>query len=676
MQRNLGRHIQDLERHQTEEPSTDRDMEYNLQPIESAEAENANDFEDFEHGRFEDHQQTENRSGSDNSESFNDDNMTEDIDLQCYVRPEFSSGDESIGSDNDDADETVITQSLHDWAVTYQIPVTALRDLLKILIPVLPNLPKDPRTLMKTPTQYNIIRVCGGEYYHFGLLNGITNKIKNYCSYLPESFCFELQLNIDGLPLFKSTSQQFWPILGMIRNVNCEPFVIGLYSGVKKPSNVREYLSRFIDEYNLLHTNGFELESKRWNIKMHSVICDTPARAFVKCVKSYSGYHGCDKCEQRGSWMGKMTYPEMNANLRTDHSFRRKSDEGHHIGDSPFLEARIGMVSNFPLDYMHLVCLGVMKRILLMWIKGPLCSRVGPRVVDAISDALIALKGKIPCEFARKPRSLSEIDRWKATEHRQFLLYTGPVVLKHLIHTNMYNNFMLFSVAIHFLINERLCMAYNQYAKELLKTFVEHFYNLYGNEMAVYNVHSLIHLADDAKMFDSLENISAFPFENFLQKLKRLVRKPEFALQQVIRRLHEATSVEKDNEIVTSLHREHLEGPLLPLFVGAKQYKKVKTKNFTIRLDEKDSCVQIQGKICVVQNILQTADGIHLIYHKYRSESNFFETPLPSQSLGIKKLSRLGNTFRYATLEHVEAKCVLLPYRDHFVAFPLCDSVW
>lgn len=178
MQRNLGRHIQDLERHQTEEPSTDRDMEYNLQPIESAETENANDFEDFEHGRFEDHQQTENRSGSDNSESFNDDNMTEDIDLQCYARPEFMSGDESIGSDNDDADETVITQSLHDWAVTYQIPVTALRDLLKILIPVLPNLPKDPRTLMKTPTQYNIIRVCGGEYYHFGLLNGITNKIK------------------------------------------------------------------------------------------------------------------------------------------------------------------------------------------------------------------------------------------------------------------------------------------------------------------------------------------------------------------------------------------------------------------------------------------------------------------------------------------------------------------
>ncbi|XP_052087858.1 uncharacterized protein LOC127724896 [Mytilus californianus] len=37
----------------------------------------------------------------------------------------------------------------------------------------------------------------------------------------------------------------------------------------------------------------------------------------------------------------------MNANLRTDHSFRHKSDDGHHNGESPFLEARIGMVSDY-----------------------------------------------------------------------------------------------------------------------------------------------------------------------------------------------------------------------------------------------------------------------------------------------------------------------------------------
>lgn len=92
---------------------------------------------------------------------------------------------------------------------------------------------------------------------------------------------------------------------------------------------------------------------------------------------------------------------------------------------------------------MHLVCLGVMKRFLLLWIKGPLQCRLGSRVIDDISQHLLNLKSHIPSEFARKPRSLKEIDRWKATEFRQFLLYTGPVVRAEILHPKMYKNFLL-----------------------------------------------------------------------------------------------------------------------------------------------------------------------------------------------------------------------------------------
>lgn len=80
---------------------------------------------------------------------------------------------------------------------------------------------------------------------------------------------------------------------------------------------MKEYLQQEVNEINQLQINGFEFQRKHWNIKIHSLICDTPAPAFVKCVKCFSGYHGCDRCEQRGKWEGKMTYPEIRANLRT-----------------------------------------------------------------------------------------------------------------------------------------------------------------------------------------------------------------------------------------------------------------------------------------------------------------------------------------------------------------------
>lgn len=67
---------------------------------------------------------------------------------------------------------------------------------------------------------------------------------------------------------------------------------------------------------------------------------------------------------------------------------------------------------------MHAVCLGVMRKLLNSWICGKLSVRLAARRVEILSEKIISLKQCIPVEINRKPRSLSELARWKATEFR------------------------------------------------------------------------------------------------------------------------------------------------------------------------------------------------------------------------------------------------------------------
>ena len=59
-------------------------------------------------------------------------------------------------------------------------------------------------------------------------------------------------------------------------------------------------------------------------------------------------------------------------------------------------------------------------------------------------------------------------------------------------------------------------------ARQLLNYFVKKSKEHYGSSFNVYNVHGLLHIADDVEYFQcSLDEISAFQFENYLHKTKR-----------------------------------------------------------------------------------------------------------------------------------------------------------
>ncbi len=128
-----------------------------------------------------------------------------------------------------------------------------------------------------------------------------------------------------------------------------------------------------------------------------------------------------------------MAFNEQGCTLRTDEAFSAVAYKNHQTGVSPFIAAGLSCVSSFVLDYMHMVNLGVVRRMLIFLTRGPTLCRLSVRQRQEISQKLNRLRGKMPSEFARQPRGLEDLDRWKATEFRQFLLYTGPVVLKNVI---------------------------------------------------------------------------------------------------------------------------------------------------------------------------------------------------------------------------------------------------
>lgn len=208
--------------------------------------------------------------------------------------------------------------------------------------------------------------------------------------------------------------------------------------------------------------------------------------------------------------------------------------------------------------------------------------RLGRTVINSISEYLSFISTSLPSEFNRRPEKLSDIGYWKATQFRTFLLYMGPVVLQGKINKAVYEHFLLLHFGCSILLSERhlICLGH-KLAQKLLFTFVSHCQHIYGTEFLVYNIHALTHLADDAKLYGSLNNVSAFPFENFLGQLKILIRPPNLPLQQLYNRLQELNyrNLTKNHTDV-QYYEEHHNGPTIPLYPNSKQFKKITCKQF------------------------------------------------------------------------------------------------
>ena len=609
-----------------------------------------------------------------------------------YDSDEFSywseNDEDDISSDSDkcgDSENTAeqLWPQLANWALDDNIALKSVKSLLQILHPHLPFLPCDARTLLHTPKSVPLKDLPNGKYYHFGIENCIKNVTQ--CglalSNLSHIDKISMQCNIDGLPLFKSTGLQLWPILGLLKTPRSKkPFLIGIFSDYSKPSDLNEFLREFVDEGCRLEQSGINMAGKTYKFSFHSFVCDAPARVMLKNIKSFNGYYGCERCIQSGKYLGRMTFPEVSSNLRTNENFRNLLFEEHHLNNilSPLAQLSIDMVTDFVLDYMHLVCLGVMRKLLILWLKGPLLTRLSSKIVLDISEKMIRLRQYIPCEFARKPRSLSEVDRWKATEFRMFLLYIGPIVLEGNLSDDIYKHFLLFHVAISCLISNRFHHQLNSYAKSLLLLFVQNAEFLYGAEFVIYNVHCLVHVADDAKKFGPLDNISSFPFENHLRSIKRLIRRPSLPLQQIVKRIKEKNAQTHHNEVFEKsatfiCEGLHDMGPTINTLQNAMQYSSVicTDGSWKLSIASPNNCVLVKNlQVGLVQNILRQNEETFIIVKLYHDRTSFYKYPVESEKLNVYCVRNLQDKLCVFSIEDIISKCLCISHEEKIIVMP------
>jgi hypothetical protein len=156
--------------------------------------------------------------------------------------PDSRCSDITTDDSDDEQDHAAsLSDGIRNWAVHYGITLVALTALSTLLRVQHPFLPKDGRTLLKTRRSVIIDSRASGSFYHFGLLTNLLSVLDKMRCFLPDGSTINIQLNIDGLPLFKSSSLQFWPILEILKGFNIEPFVISLFCGHGKPSSLAEY---------------------------------------------------------------------------------------------------------------------------------------------------------------------------------------------------------------------------------------------------------------------------------------------------------------------------------------------------------------------------------------------------------------------------------------------------
>ena len=180
------------------------------------------------------------------------------------------------------------------------------------------------------------------------------------------------------------------------------------------------------------------------------------------------------------------------------------------------------IINQIPAEYMHLVCLGVVKKLFKLAFQADNRMRIiDHQRLKELNQHL--LETQVPSEFSRRTRPV-DFSNYKAEEWRNMILIYFPFIVNCLATSPdeaLLWSILAFIVRANILNFDRYSQVWVEVDMEkLVQIFYRKFESMYGKASCSYNIHVFSHLTK-LRALGPLTTTSAFAFEDLYGILQR-----------------------------------------------------------------------------------------------------------------------------------------------------------
>ncbi|CAF2846948.1 unnamed protein product [Rotaria sp. Silwood2] len=383
---------------------------------------------------------------------------------------------------------------------------------------------------------------CANAVLSSDVLNGsIYERLKN-----KNQQQLTISLHTDGAPVTKIGAMSLWPVQATIleipppvRDHIGAVMVFGAWLGGIHPN--RELLwNNIVEQIRLLYKNRIIIKLNdntkiKFNVRVQFITFDLPALAHNCNIVQFNGYDACPFCKIHGFAIGTQifyAYSPTPYPKKTDNDYIQLSTADlPRLGSNGIKGATpLTKIMLFPtqivVDYMHLVCSGHFKTLIIYWNQLLL-----PDVFEQASNFLLSVT--LPHSFKYQFMPLTQFTNWKTKMFRDFLLYVSPIFVIQFLPDELALHFLHYFIYIrvlHFYRNKDELYGIDQFFNHYYKYIAQH----YGPKSELCTIHIHAHLLAQVQKHGCLSMTSCFPRESYIGNAVKWCKGKKYMLEQFI----------------------------------------------------------------------------------------------------------------------------------------------